>query len=304
MEKNKKINHKDKFSYKKGDLKIVKPKKKVKESSLVTFSQFLIEKQVKFDKETMRWITIHDTNNRLQHILISKKDGTVLGGMGGSLNGKKINDVFSDFEDKKHFDSSEALTGEAIHYECSLEDHVKLSWKEKKHIIDYSGQMYQDVNECLRNYDMLMMAAQEEDGDEDPLVGYSGMTVSELVDYADVISGALKKHRTPKPIITYRGITDDYFNDHDIDLEPGTELWDYGFASTSSDVSVAERFCGEGYIMEVHIPKGSKAASIDSLSNFAGDEKEVLIDRGACFTIKEVDKKNKRLIVELSHEED
>ena len=41
----KKINHKDKFSYKKGDLKIVKPKKKVKESSLITFSQFLIEKQ-------------------------------------------------------------------------------------------------------------------------------------------------------------------------------------------------------------------------------------------------------------------
>ena len=29
MKENKKINHKDKFSYKKGDLKIVKPKKKV-----------------------------------------------------------------------------------------------------------------------------------------------------------------------------------------------------------------------------------------------------------------------------------
>lgn len=298
----KKVNHKDKFSYKKGDLKIVKPKKKIKEG-IVSFTKFLNKKQVKFDKETMRWITIHDENGRLQHILISKKDGTVLGGMGGKHNGKKIGDLFSDFEDKKHFDSSEALTGEAIHYECSLEDNAKLSAKEKKHIMDYSGQMYQDVNECLRNYDTIMMSAEEEDED-DPLVGYSGMTVSELVDYADVISGALKKHRTPKPIITYRGITEDYFNDRDIDLEPGTELWDYGFASTSSDIGIAERFCGEGYIMEVHIPKGSRAASIDSLSNFAGDEKEVLVDRGACFTIKEVDKKNKRLIVELSHEEE
>lgn len=300
----KKINHKNKFSYKKGDLKIVK-KKKIKESTFITFSQFLIEKQVKFDKETMRWITIHDMNGKLQHILISKEDGTVLGGMGGTQNGKKIGDVFKDFEDKKHFDSSEALTGEAIHYECSLEDHAKLSAKEKKHIMDYSGQMYQDVNECLRNYDSIMMSIEyDEEADEDPLVGYSGMTVSELVDYADVISGALKKHRTPKPIITYRGITEDFFNDRDINLEVGTELWDFGFASTSSDIEVAERFRGDGYIMEVHIPKGSRAASIDSLSNFAGDEKEVLVDRGACFTIKEIDKKNKRLIVELSHEED
>lgn len=298
----KKVNHKDKFSYKKGDLKIVKPKKKVKEG-IVSFTKFLNKKQVKFDKETMRWITIHDENGRIQHILISKKDGTVLGGMGGSLNGKKINDVFSDFEDKKYFDSSEALTGEAIHYECSLEDNAKLSAKEKKHIMDYSGQMYQDVNECLRNYDMIMMSA-EEDGDEDPLVGFSGMTASELVDYADVISGALKKHKTPKPIITYRGINEDYVDMISDDLEVGSKLYDYGFASTSSDISIAERFCGNGYIMEVHIPKGSRAASIDSLSNFAGDEKEVLVDKGACFTIKEIDKKNKKLIVELSHEED
>ena len=160
--------------------------------------------------------------------------------------------------------------------------------------------MYQDVNECLRNYDMLMMAA-EEDEDEDPLVGYSGMTVSELVDYADIISGALKKHRTPKPIITYRGITEDYFNDHDIDLEPGTELWDYGFASTSSDVSVAERFRGEGYIMEVLIPKGSPAISVKSISGVS-DEDEVLLKSGARFEVCEINHEKKRLVAMLSYD--
>ena len=136
------------------------------------------------------------------------------------------------------------------------------------------------------------------------LVGYSGMTVSELVEYADVISGALKKHKTPKPIITYRGISNEYVDMIEDDLEIGNKLYDLGFASTSSDVKVAERFCDDGYLMEVHIPKGSRAASIDSLSNFSGDEKEVLIDKGACFTIKDVDKKSKKIIVELSHEED
>ena len=304
MKENKKIDHKNKFTYKKGDLKIIKPKKKVREG-LISFTEFLFEKEVKFNDATMRWITIHDASNRRQHVLISKKDGTILAGMGGKHNGEQIKSVFKDFDEEKHkgFDKAEALTGEAIHYECSLEDHVKLSRQEKKHIMDYSGQMYEDVNGCLRNYDALMMAAEEED-DDDPLYGYSGMTVHELVEYADVISSALKKHRTPKPIVTYRGISEDFFNERDIDLEVGTELWDYGFASTSSDIDIAERFRGEGYIMEVHIPKGSRAASIDSLSNFAGDEKEVLVDRGACFTIKEVDKKKKRLVVELSHEED
>ena len=302
----KKINHTDKFTYKKGDLKIVKPKKKVKEG-LMSFTKFVSKKkEVKYDERTMRWITIHDETGRPHHIMISKEDGTILAGMGGEHNGKKVKDVFKDYDETKHkgFDKKDALTGEAIHYECSLEDHAKLSWEEKKHIIDYSGQMYADVNECLRNYEMYMLSAEEEDGEEDPLVGYSGMTVSELVEYADVISGALKKHKTPKPIITYRGISDEYVDMIEDDLEIGNKLYDLGFASTSSDVKVAERFCDDGYLMEVHIPKNSRAASIDSLSNFSGDEKEVLIDKGACFTIKDVDKKVKKIIVELSHEED
>ena len=200
MKKTKKKNdHKDKFTYKPGDLKIIKAKK-IKES-YSSFAEFLSEKEEKFVASTMRWITIKDEQDRNQHILIKKKDGTILGGMGGTHNGEKLKAVFKDFDEEKHkgFDKSEALTGEAIHYECSLEDHVKLSRQEKKHIMDYSGQMYEDVNGCLRNYDALMMAAEEED-DDDPLYGYSGMTVHELVEYADVISGALKKHRTPKPI--------------------------------------------------------------------------------------------------------
>ena len=298
-----KLKNKDKFVYKKGELKIVK-KKDVKEGVL-SFTKFLSKKKdVVFDDNTMRWITIHDTSNRRQHVLISKKDGTILAGMGGSHNGEHIKDVFKDFDEEKHsgFDKSKALTGEAIHYECSLEDNAKLTKAERKHIMDYSGNMYQDVNDCLRRYDEIMKAAEEEE-DDDPLVGFSGMTVHELVDYADVISNALKKHRTPKPIVTYRGVNEDYVDMMESEFKVGNRLVDYGFASTSSDIEVAKTFCGDGYLMEVHIPKGSRAASIDSLSNFSGVEKEVLIDKEAYFVIKEVDKKNKKLIVELEHDE-
>ena len=289
----KKINHKHKFSYKIGDLKITK----ALEEGITTFRKFLNKKNIIFDENTMRWITIHDENGKKQHILIYKDTGVILAGMGGTHNGKSIKDVFKDFDENKHigFNKNEALTGEAIHYECSLEEHTELSQKERKYITDYSGVKYENVNDCLRNY---------RDKDKEEIVGYSSMTVSELEKYADVISGALARHKTPKPIITYRGIDIDYVSKIKKDLVVGNKLYDYGFASTSSDIRVAEDFVGDGYLMEVHIPKGSRAASIDSLSNFAGDEKEVLIDKGACFLIKEVDKENKRLIVELSHEED
>ena len=231
-----------------------------------------------------------------------KKDGTILAGMGGKHNGEQIKSVFKDFDENKHtgFEKTKALTGLAIHYECSLEHSVELSKTEKRHISDYSGNMYADVNSCLRNYDAIMMNSDE----DDPLYGHTGMSVQELVDFADVISTALKKFKTPKPIVTYRGIGSNYINDIEDDLTIGNKLYDYGFASTSSDKAIAKKFMeDDGYLMEVHIPKGSRAASIDSLSNFSGVENEVLIDRNACFTIKEIDKDNRILVVEVSHDE-
>lgn len=98
-DKKKKTDRSDKFTYKKGDLKIVTPKK-VKES-YSSFAEFIFEKEEKFVASTMRWITIKDEKNQNQHILIKKKDGTILGGMGGKHNGEKLGDVFDDIEDKR-----------------------------------------------------------------------------------------------------------------------------------------------------------------------------------------------------------
>ena len=108
MKKTKKKNdHKDKFTYKPGDLKIIKAKK-IKES-YSSFAEFLSEKEEKFVASTMRWITIKDEQDRNQHILIKKKDGTILGGMGGTHNGEKLKDVFKDIEaERKEIEKKEA----------------------------------------------------------------------------------------------------------------------------------------------------------------------------------------------------
>ena len=106
----KKDDRKDKFVYTKDDvkgIKIIKPNKKVKES-YKSFAEFLFEREEKFVASTMRWITIKDERDRNQHILIKKKDGTILAGMGGEHNGKKLDQAFKDIaDDKKEIEKQE-----------------------------------------------------------------------------------------------------------------------------------------------------------------------------------------------------
>ena len=74
---------------------------------MITFLEYLIEaKKVEFNPSTMRWITIRDENNIPQKLLIKKKGGEVLGGMGGEHTGEKLSQVF-DKEEKKPAKSKE-----------------------------------------------------------------------------------------------------------------------------------------------------------------------------------------------------
>lgn len=286
----KKINHKDKFAYKKGDLRYVD--ENIKEHSILSFSQFLIEKDVKFDDATMRWITIHDENNKQQHILIKKKDGTILGGMGGKHNGDKIDSIFKDTEQKisvEEFRKS-AISGIKAHEVCELKD---LSNDEKSLFKAYSADMYADMNDCLREC--------KSQPNDDDFQG-TGITTREFVEWSDVMSKAIGRNKTTEPIILYRGIDKSYFKSVETEFKVGGKLYDYGFASSSTKKSVGEEYSSNGYVLEIHAPKGSRASSIKDLSFFDYEE-EVLIDKNACFTIKEIDKDKKVLIVELSHDE-
>ena len=188
----KKKDRSDKFTYKKGDLKIVTPKK-VKES-YSSFAEFIFEKEEKFVASTMRWITIKDENNQNQHILIKKKDGTILGGMGGTRNGEKLGDVFKDIEaDRKeiekkkeakpytktkydeidppsrerftremriakkveelYYSHGDPISEEEVHSDENRIQRKELTNKERIAIGYYTGDGYRDMNNMLRDYD-------------------------------------------------------------------------------------------------------------------------------------------------------
>ena len=93
---------------------------------------------------------------------------------------------------------------------------------------------------------------------------------------------------------TYRGLAKSYMDGIKDNLKVGDILEDNGFVSTSTNIDVAERF--GSYIMEVLIPKGSRASSVDHLSS-TGGESEVLIDAGAKFEVAEINHEKKILSI-------
>ena len=311
----KEIKNKDKFIAPAEGVKIYKPKKlpkKVKES-YDSFSEFLSEKEEKFVASTMRWITIKDERDRNQHILIKKKDGTIVAGMGGEHKGEKLDTLFKDLKQEREkiaqrterniedFDDEikafrkkiKPMSNTAIHEQCSLDKKVKLTEDEKQSIKDYTGSLYSSLNKFLREPDRLSIIYKD-----------SPNKLKQLTDSytqkSNTITNALKKYKTKKPMIVYRGVGSNVIEQYGDMLEVGNIFEEAGFVSTSSDRDVSESFSYDGgMLMEIHVPKGSRAASIDNLSNYKGKEWEVLVDKGAKFLIKEVNKNNRTMVVEL-----
>lgn len=329
--KKKKTDRSDKFTYSVGDIKFkVKKKNKEVKESYSSFTEFLFEKEAKFIPSTMRWITIKDERNQNQHILIKKKDGTILGGMGGKHNGEKLDDVFDDLEDKRdtledksknkeqttttdYSKEIEEFREEAIN-EWGIHDVVGLREKnvtseEYDSINEYTSSSYSRINNFFRDYnkwyeemkDNAWADRDDYDSDEEYEEALSeeiSEMEAEMMYYGDNISNALKKHKSEYPMITYRGLAPDLISKIKDILEPGNEFTDDGFASSSTNIQTAVSFSKGGYVMEIHIPEGSRAASVKHLSNHAG-ENEVLIDKGSDFFIKEVNHKDRTIVVEL-----
>lgn len=349
MKKTKKKNdHKDKFTYKPGDLKIIKAKK-IKES-YSSFAEFLSEKEEKFVASTMRWITIRDEQDRNQHILIKKKDGTILGGMGGTHNGEKLKDVFKDIEaERKEIEKKEAkpyakskydeidppsrerfaremkvakkveelyyshgdpISENEVHSDEHRFSRKDLERSEISAIEHYTADGYADMNSILRNYNEwvevtranLRDEAVEYEGleDEDDIEDYIDRMIeekeSEASYHIDELANAFRGFETKANMKTYRGLAKNYMDEIRDGLRVGDVLEDSGYVSTSTDIETAERF-GE-YVMEVLIPKGSRASSVDHLTSTSG-ESEVLIDAGAKFEVAEINHEKKKLVVLL-----
>lgn len=339
----------DKFSYQKGQLKLIPAKKAVKES-YSSFAEFLYEKEEKFVASTMRWITIKDELDRNQHILIKKKDGTILGGMGGKHNGEKLGNVFKDIEaERKEIEKKEAkpyakskydeidppsrerfaremkvakkveelyyshgdpISEKEIHSDKHRFSRKDLDSSEISAIEHYTGDGYADMNSILRNYNEwvevtranLRDEAVEYEGleDEDDIEDYIDRMIeekeSEASYHIDELADAFRGFETKANMKTYRGLAKNYMDEIRDNLRVGDVLEDKGYVSTSTDIDVAERF--GHYVMEVLIPKGSRASSVDHLTSTSG-ESEVLIDAGAKFEVAEINHEKKKLVVLL-----
>ena len=329
MKDDKKQNNK--FNYTKDDIKgikIIKKKENVKESYL-SFAEFLFEKEEKFVASTMRWITIKDERDRNQHILIKKKDGTILGGMGGKHNGEKLGDVFKDIEadreeikqEEKHRTSQlltksqnsnilgktelkkyvtnfrkDMASSAEFHEEMSIKD-MDISIDERIALSTYTGSAYSIMNRMLRNPDYYDKEY------PDSLSEIAKKTYKYQIEHC---SNALKRNKSTKSIVTYRGIKKELMEKLS-GLDAGDIITDDGFVSTSTSKKVADDFAIKyqgGYIMTILIPKGSQAASVKSLSNYP-KENEVLINKKAHFEVKGIDHDKQEIIVELlPHKDD
>lgn len=143
-----------------------------------------------------------------------------------------------------------------------------LSDSQKKAIHDYTREVppyYKNINGVLRGLQNRYAAGNEE--------------------RSELIHRALGKAATPCDITVYRGCSSDVLGDlafsSDEELVDGVFI-DRGYVSTSMSRGLA--FGGE-LLLEIHLPAGSHAANIESLSAAGRYEEEVLIDREQLFQI-------------------
>lgn len=328
----------DKFGYTEDDIKgvkLIKSKKKVKES-YSSFAEFLFEREEKFVASTMRWITIKDERDRNQHILIKKKDGTIIAGMGGEHNGKKLDQAFKDIAvDKKEIEKKEepreerrrtsqlltkALSNTKILNDKEVKKYVTAFKKDAIKGSEYHSVMditHQDINKDQRislnvysgsSYSIMNRLLRDPDFYDEKLHPnrLSEEQRKQYEKYIEDCYTALKKNKSTEAVVTYRGVKSELMEQLK-EASPGDIITDDGFVSSSTSKKVAENFASKysgGYIMNILIPKGSQAASIKGISNFP-KENEVLINKKARFEIKGIDHEKKEMIVELlPHEEE
>jgi hypothetical protein len=153
-----------------------------------------------------------------------------------------------------------------------------LTSSQKKSINRYKGGGYREMNPHLRG--------QPIDIDKADL-----RNIDHLTD-------ALDKASMPETIKVYRSMR------VKLDAKPGDILHDKGFTSTSTRPGVAETFdlpgtteLGKGKVVEIIVPKGSKAAYIDGLGGYNAAESEVLIQRGARYQIIQINRN--RVVIQL-----
>ena len=231
---------------------------------------YMILEKDNIDMSNLRWITVKKKDSdKGRHVLVTKRDGIVVAGLGDRFIGKKIDDIYGDDFDKI------AVKGNTIH---DMFNEVTLTEKEEESIRDYTGPRYMQINRLLRNPDIYK--------DKKTI---DGLDKQYIENTAKEIHEALSKSKLKKPIVVYRCIHKGAIKN----MEIGMTLKDNGFMSTSSSEDIFnEHFGRMAWKIKLRVPKGIHALSVMDYSNFSEEEQEVLLDSGLEYKVVKVDGDN------------
>jgi hypothetical protein len=143
---------------------------------------------------------------------------------------------------------------------------VKADTNQEESLADYERAAYMDVNSSLRGHGQV-------DSETD---------VKELV--GDLDSLFAKAIPTKADVSVFRAW------DYPEDMKVGDRFSDKGFASSSSEKSVAEDFVvGEKVVCEILVPKGSRVVPVSHILDLKdSSEKEVLLNRSSTYEVVSV----------------
>lgn len=230
-----------------------------------------------------KWITLPKSG---EHVLLGE-GGEVKAGMGGKFTGKTISQVKENKskqappataktaatttatkEQPKPAATAKSLTGSKAHQAAKAGN---LSQAETSALKNYTGSMYVDLNSRLRN-DKPPAKADKKDFEQ--------------------MQKAFASAATSDPINVFRGVNGAQF----ANLKPGESFTDKAYTSTSTNKDTANVFSGYGdsqAILNIEVPKGSRAISAESFSAFKGNngkgEGEIILDRNGKYEVTKVD---------------
>lgn len=166
-----------------------------------------------------------------------------------------------------------AMTDDRTAYDKFVEqtlDGRKISDEEKTSIEYYSDSGYAALNQQLRDN---MERSKR------------GRGVNDTIDKLDEV---LAEVAIPKPVVTYRTAsprTAEMLGN----MKNGDLIWDEGYTSVSATADSVKKFInsdrgGVGQVIEVHLPKGTKALPIAHLST-RPNENEILVARRSVYSV-------------------
>ncbi len=169
-------------------------------------------------------------------------------------------------------------------YESAQEWVAGLSSYQKQAVTAYTS----EVNNCYGNINRVLR------GQETNFQNNNGNT-------SETLHSALDQARINEGITSYRYINSaeyDWIASRTDEQLVGTVFVDRGFVSTSLDPEIPI-FRNRDTLLRIHMPQGTRAANIESLSAMGPCEREVLMDRGQVFRITRVSRQGRRRIIDV-----